>query len=350
MIAGEWESQPFGVLSDGRPVRRFIATLENGASVSVTDLGASLLSLTCPDRQGRLDDVVLGCADARSHWAQSSYLGATVGRVAGRIGGAAFELDGRHYPLSANEGANHLHGGHKGFSRRLWHADIISGPSPAIRFALFSADGEEGYPGNLWAQITYRFEPPARLTLLFEARSDGPTPFNPTSHGYFNLNGHAAGPIDDHRLLLRADRFTQLGAGNIPTGEILPVESSMFDFTRLEALDRNRARMPAGYDHNFLIRGADGAMREAARLYSPTSGRSLTVSTDRPCIHLYTGGMLGSIEGKDDARYGPFSGLCLETQGFPDAPNHAAFAKVWLRPGETFSSKTVFDFSTDEGG
>ena len=345
-MKAQWRGEPFGTLPDGRRSGLHTAALANGFSVTVSDLGASLVALRCAGRNGALDDVILGCADAAAHWRQPSYLGAAVGRVAGRIRGASFVLDGRRHDLPANEGLNHLHGGHFGFTRHLWDAEVESNSDGTLRFHLVSAAGDEGYPGTLATTLSYRIEPPARLTLCFEARCDAPTPFNPTSHGYFNLNGHASGSIDDHRLWLRAARYTPVDGAKIPTGAICDVAGTPFDFTRAAPVG-DRSGMPQGYDHNFIIDEYDGGLAKAAVLHSPRSGRRMTLFTDRPCVHLYTGGSIGRFEGKDGATYGPFAGLCLETQGYPDALNQPAFPDGILRPGQVFRSRTVLDLDVD---
>lgn len=328
---------PFGTLPDGSRAMSYNLSLDNGVTAMLTEFGASLIGWRVPDRDGRLDDVVLGCDDLSALAQQTAYLGAAVGRVAGRVNEARFRLDGREYRVAANSPPHHLHGGFRGFSYRLWSAEVLDDDLPAVRFTITSGDGDEGYPGEVQASLTYRLEPPARLVLKFEAVSSRPTPFSPTCHAYFNLDGHGAGSLASHTLHLRASRYTPVDEALIPTGEIAPVSGTPMDFSEPKGCAQ-------GYDHNFVIDEPPGQLRHAASLVSHTSGRSLSISTDRPCIHLYTGAGLSIPNAKQGASYGPFSGLALETQGFPDALNHPLFAADVLRPGETFCSQTIFEF------
>ncbi len=321
--------------------------LDSGFRVNVTDIGASLVGIQCPEDGGRYTDVLLGCRDAASHWAQTSHLGALVGRNAGRIRNSLFSIDGEQFLVSPNHGTHHLHGGETGFTRRHWKFGSVDPSEPAISLSLFSPDGDEGYPGNLEVVVTYRLEEPAQLVITINGRSDKATLFNPTSHGYFNLDGHATGPISLHVLQIEADAFTPLDNELIPTGEIRPISGTPFDFTSPKQIDRDWAGLERGYDHNFVLRSAANSLRRAAILWSPISKRRMTVDTDRPCVHLYTGGYLDLATAKDGAAYGPFAGLCLETQGFPDAPNHADFPNAFLRPGVNFDSRTILSFDQE---
>jgi len=336
-MQGSVMAAPFGTLSDGSQAMSYNLSLDNGVTATLTDFGGSLIGWHVPDRDGQLGDVVLGCDDVSALAQQTAYLGAAVGRVAGRVNEARFPLDDREYRLVANSPPHHLHGGVRGFSYRLWSAEMLGGEVSAVRFTITSKDGDEGYPGEVQASLTYRLEPPARLVLTFEAVASQPTPFSPTCHAYFNLDGHAAGSLASHTLHLRASRNTPVDESLIPTGEIAPVSGTPMDFSEPKGFAQE-------YDHNFVIDEPPGQLRHAARLVSHTSGRALSISTDRPCIHLYTGAGLDIPRGKQGASYGPFSGLALETQGFPDALNHTLFAADVLRPGETFRSQTVFEF------
>lgn len=340
MMQGSVMATPFGTLSDGSRAMSYNLSLHNGVTATLTDFGASLIGWRVPDRHGRLDDVVLGCEDVSALAQQTAYLGAAVGRVAGRVRDARFPLDDREYHVVANSAPHHLHGGVRGFSYRLWAAEMLSGEPPAVRFTITSADGDEGYPGEVQTSLTYRLEPPARLVLTFEAAASRPTPFSPTCHAYFNLDGHGAGSLASHTLHLRASCYTPVDEALIPTGEIAPVSDTPMDFSEAKGFER-------AYDHNFVIDEPPGQLRHAASLVSKTSGRRLSVSTDRPCVHLYTGAGLDIPSGKQGASYAPSSGLALETQGFPDALNHPLFAADVLLPGETFRSQTVFEFTQE---
>lgn len=337
MMQGSVMATPFGTLPDGSRAMSYNLSLGNGVTAMLTDFGASLIGWRVPDRHGRLNDVVLGCDDVSELAQQTAYLGAAVGRVAGRVNEARFQLDGQEYRVATNSAPHHLHGGVRGFSYRLWSVEALDEELPAVRFTITSEDGDEGYPGEVQASLTYRLDPPARLVLTFEAVTNRPTPFSPTCHAYFNLDGHGAGSLASHTLHLLASRYTPVDDALIPTGEIAPVGDTPMDFSEPKGFAR-------AYDHNFVIDAPPGQLRHAASLVSHTSGRSLSISTDRPCIHLYTGAGLDIPRGKQGASYGPFSGLALETQGFPDALNHRLFAAEVLRPGETFRSQTVFEF------
>lgn len=338
-------TRPFGSYADGREALSYTLQLTSGVSATITDLGASLIGFVTPSRAGELDDIALGCASAAEQMEQTAYLGSAVGRVAGRISSASFNLDGQSYQLSSNDRLHHLHGGGSGFSKKLWSADILDDLLPCVRFTLVSPDGEEGYPGRVKASLTYRLEPPAKLSLLFEAETDRPTPFNPTSHAYFNLEGHSSGNVHNHQLEIFAKRYTPITTALIPTGQIKPVAGTPYDFRKLKPIACDWEALAQGYDHNFIIDPAINDVCKAAIVFAPSTGRQLTVWTDRPCVHLYTGGALNVTRGKHGASYGPLAGLCLETQGFPDALNHQGFPSDILRPGERFRSQTIFDFN-----
>lgn len=344
----EVERRPFGTLADGHHASLFLLHGEDGVSAAVTDYGASLVSLIVPDRDGAPGDVLLSCDSATALQRDDSYLGAAIGRVAGRIGGAAFTLDGEAHALSANEPPNHLHGGTTGFGRRKWKARAVEGHFPAIAFDIVSPAGDEGYPDEVTASVSYELQPPARLAITFVGSTDGATPFNPTSHGYFNLDGHDAGSIGDHWLQLCASRYTPVGPGRIPTGEVRPVDGTAFDFRNDRCLGQAIDGTAEGYDTNFVIDGEAGTLRRAAVVRSPASGRAMTVWTDRPCVHLYTGFFLDVAEGKGGATYPPSSGLALETQGYPDALNHPEFPADVLRASQPFRSRTILDLHQDD--
>lgn len=319
-------------------------TLENrrGLKASVLTLGATLRSLQVPDADGELRDVVLGYDTAGEYWQGDCFLGATVGRFANRIGGAAFALDGKEYRLVPNEGKNQLHGGPEGFHRRLWTPIVKSGTEALFR--LTSPDGDMGFPGQAEAEVCYQLEGNA-LRISYRVSCTEATPVSLTNHSYFNLAGHAAGPVDDHRLMLRADAYTPSDEEMIPTGEIRPAEGTPLDLrepVRLGSLwDLPELARTRGLDHNFVLHGGEGP---AAVLTDPEGRLSLEVYTDRPAIQVYTAGFLKEGPGKDGAHYGPHHAVCLETQAFPDAVNRPEFPSCILRPGGTWESETVYRF------
>ncbi|MBC2663495.1 galactose mutarotase [Novosphingobium flavum] len=337
----------FGYLPDGREASLFELTWDEGLRVAVSDFGASIVSVVCPDREGHLADVALGCGSAEEQSQQSGYLGAMIGRVAGRISNAAFDLNGERFALSANEGRHHLHGGEKGFSHCLWRATVLGHGRCGVEFHLVSADGDQGYPGDVECRLSYELIGPNCLALTCVAKSSLPTPFNPTSHAYFNLEGHDAGSIAEHWLQILAEQYTPTNSELIPVGLIEPVAGTEFDFSCGKLISADWKALARGYDSNFVLKNDTRKLREAAIVFAPRSGRKLTVETDRPCLHLYTGGWLNVPSGKDGARYGPFAGLSLEAQGFPDALNHVNFPAEVLVPDEPFRSQTIFQFEAE---
>lgn len=332
-------TRPFGTL-DGREVP--LLTLSNAAlSVELLPFGASIRSLRVPDRDGRPTDVCLGYDTLEEYRTQDACLGGTIGRCANRIGGARFTLDGREYRLTANEGENTLHGGAQGFHWKLWD---WSCDQDRVVFTLNSPDGDEGFPGNLRAQVTYTLTGNG-LDIGYQAVSDRDTVVSFTNHAYFNLAGHNGGPVADHVLTLRADRYTPANAANVPTGELTAVEGTPLDFrqgTALgERLDHPALAATRGLDHNFVLSG--GA--PAARLWCPRTGIVLEISASMPGMQAYTAGFLTPRPGKDGASYGPAHAVCLEPQHFPDAVNQPAFPSPILRAGETYRADIGLRFS-----
>ncbi|WP_159327448.1 aldose epimerase family protein [Streptomyces tendae] len=320
-------SELFGTLSDGTPVHRW--TLERaGVRVRVLSYGGIVQSVEVPDRDGHPADVVLGFADLDGYVAHPEpYFGALVGRYANRIAGGRFPLDGRTYALAPNEGPNTLHGGSRGFDKRVWD---VSAVEEDVRLSRVSPHGEEGFPGRLEMSVTYTLDGSGALRIVYEAVTDAPTVLNPTNHSYFNLSGsgHAGG----HELRLAASRITPVDAGLIPTGGLDDVTDTRFDFRRAR-------KVGSGYDHNFVLdKGVTGTAEEVAELYDPASGRVLTVATTEPGLQLYTADHLGEP-------FAPGDGIALETQHFPDSPNRPGFPSTVLRPGEVFRSETVYGFS-----
>lgn len=302
---------------------------------TILPFGATLQSLFVPNREGKMCDVVLGYDSLSEYEERDGYLGAVVGRYANRIGGAAFHLNGRDYPLYANDGENHLHGGRQGFSHRLW--TVEEREKDRVVFTLFSPDGDEGYPGNLRVKVTYALEGMS-LRIRYEAQSDADTLCNLTNHSYFNLRG--CGSVAEQKLMLFADGYTPVDAGLIPTGEIAPVEGTALDFRALRPIG-------SGYDHNFVLRGTAGIRCPAARAYCAESGITMTVSTTMPGLQLYTAGFLTQRPGKGGCTYRPGDGFCLETQFFPDSPNQPGFPSALLRAGEEYRQETIFEFGVE---
>jgi aldose 1-epimerase len=341
----------FGTLPDGRPVRRF--TLRNGGvEVDVIEYGATITSLRTPDHLGNPGDVVLGFDTLDGYLGHSPYFGAVVGRYANRIANGRLALKGATHQLACNDGANHLHGGWRGYDKVLWMgAPLAGGGAPGVTFTYISPDGEEGYPGRLEAQVTYVLSADGALAVRYRASSDAATIVNLTQHSYFNLSGSTADVLG-HLLTVNASRFTPVSHGLIPTGELRPVSRTPFDFrspvpigARIGEPD-DQLLVAGGYDHNFVLDRQDTAtLLFAARVLEPVSRRSLEVRTTQPGLQLYSGNFLdGSIIGKNGRRYERRAGFCLETQHFPDSPNQAAFPPVVLAPGQEYAEETEFRF------
>jgi aldose 1-epimerase len=343
---------PFGQLPDGTAVDIFTLTGAGGMEVRTVPYGAIVVSIKVPDRDGRLDDVVLGFDSLDGYANPHPFFGAVVGRYGNRIARGRFTLDGKTYQLATNDGPNHLHGGVKGFDKRLWNAESFErGGASGVVYTLSSSDGDEGYPGNLNVRVTYTLTPANELTVDYDATTDRPTPINLTQHSYFNLAGAGRGDILAHRLTIEADRFTPVDETLIPTGELAPVDGTPFDFRQPIAIgariaaDHEQLRYGKGYDHNWVLNRSGAGLAHAARLEDPATGRTLDVSTAEPGLQFYSGNFLdGTLTGKSGHVYQRRYGLCLETQHFPDSPNHSNFPSPILRPGERYQSKTVFAF------
>ena len=348
---GSMKNEDFGKTPDGKTIQIYTLTNKNGLVAKVTTYGATLTELHVPGKDGKLEDVVLGFDTLDGYLKGCPYFGATTGRVANRIAGGKFTVDGRLYRVATNNGPNHLHGGIVGLDKRVWRARGVVGPSEiGIIFSYLSADGEEGYPGNLDITVTYTLTDANELRIDYKAKTDEATPINLTNHAYFNLAGAGNGTILDHELLLVASRFTPVDATSIPTGAIAPVAGTVMDFTKPTPIGRRIEQVggtPGGYDHNYVLDKKGAELALAARLVDPSSGRVMEVWTTEPGIQLYTGNYLdGTLKGKGGKVYGKRSALCLETQHFPDSVNHAEFPSVILRPGQTYTQTTVHKFST----
>jgi aldose 1-epimerase len=344
---------PFGQLPDGRPATLYTLTNRHGLVVKITDFGGIITEIHAPDRNGILADIVLGFDSVAPYVSESPYFGALIGRYGNRIRDGRFLLDGRQVQLPVNNGKHHLHGGAHGYHTVLWTAlPFHEGESVGLTMMYRSGDGEQGYPGNLDVTVVYELNGDNELVMAFDAVTDKPTPVNLTQHSYFNLAG--GGDILAHQLTLDADAYTPIDAGLIPTGELEPVTGTAFDFRTPRAIgerighDDGQLRNGSGYDHNFVLSAGGGrAMRRAARVREPLSGRVLELFTEEPGVQFYSGNFLdGSLSGKG-RRYGYRSGLCLEPQHFPDSPNQPSFPNTILRPGEEYATVSKYKFSVE---
>jgi aldose 1-epimerase len=344
------QSMDFGKTADGTPVKLFVLT--NGKlTAKLTNYGAILTELLVPDRDGKPGNVVLGFDNLDGYLAPHPFFGATVGRVANRVAGGKFTLDGKEYHLAVNNGPNSLHGGLKGFDKVVWKAEEIhSSQGPAVKFTYTSPDGEEGYPGNLAVSVTYTLTSDA-VKIAYEATTDKATPVNLTNHSYFNLAGPASGTILGHELRLNADEYTPGDATMIPTGKIAPVKGTPLDFTTRTRIGARIAEIPGepgGYDHNFVLRPLDASKPMlAAEVYEPSTGRLMEVYTTEPGIQFYTGNFLdGSVKAAGGVVCRKNQAFCLEAQHYPDSVNHPSFPSTILRPGSTYRQTTTYRFLT----
>ena len=349
------KKESFGKTADGQEVELYTLSNANGVEAAIATYGGIVVSLKVPDRDGKLDDVVLGFDNLDGYLKENPFFGALVGRYGNRIGKAKFTLNGKEYKLAANNGENSLHGGIKGFNKAVWKAKPVTvKDGVALELTYLSKDGEEGYPGNLAAKVVYTLTNNNELRLDYSATTDQDTVVNLTNHSYFNLSGQGNGNILAHQLQLNADRFTPVDAGLIPTGELRSVKGTPFDFTQLTAIgarvndDDEQLKLGKGYDHNFVINGKAGTLRLAAKVVEPTTGRVLEVSTTEPGVQFYIGNFLNGIKGKGGKAYELRYGFCLETQHFPDSPNKPAFPTTVLKKGGRYQTTTVFKFSTDK--
>ena len=351
-------TRSFGKLPDGRIARLFTLTSASGFQAEISDFGGTVVRLFAPDRTGRLVDVVLGFDSVERYPAESPHFGAIIGRVGNRIAGGKFSLGAKIYSLATNNSPDgipcHLHGGNVGFDKILWAAELATvAGQPALRLRYTSADGEEGYPGELSTEVTYSLTPEQGLRIDYKATTDQSTPVNLTNHSYFNLAGAGQGDVLDHEITLRASHFTPVHPGLIPTGDRAPAAGTPFDFTSTHRIgarigaDHEQLRLGSGYDHNWVLDSTDGQLALAATVYEPASGRVLEVLTTEPGIQFYTGNFLtGRLTGKSGATYAHRGGLCLETQHFPDSVNQPSFPSTLLHPGQTYRSTTVYRFSS----
>jgi aldose 1-epimerase len=355
-MRGNIRKQPFGKTASGDQIDLYSLTNKKGMEVSVTNFGATVVTLRVPDRSGKAADVVLGFDNLEGYENGKSYFGATVGRYANRIGGGQFSIGGKTYTLPKNNGNNSLHGGIVGFNKKVWKArEIASKDGESLELSYLSVDGEEGFPGNLSVKVV--FTVPAErneLKIDYSASTDKDTVLNLSNHSYFNLAGEGNGDILDHVLTLHAKQFTPVDGTLIPTGELRDVAGTPMDFTSANVIgkridsDYEQLVFGKGYDHNWVLARSDGGNHAAlaAEAYDPKSGRRLEVLTTEPGVQFYSGNFLdGSAKGKGNKVYGRRAAFCLETQHFPDSPNHPNFPSTLLKPGSVFHSETVFRFS-----
>jgi aldose 1-epimerase len=350
----EVKVKDFGKTADGVPVKQYTLTNANGVIVKLLSRGATLAEWHVPDKNGKMADVVFGFDDVAGYESEDNgYFGATAGRVANRIKGGKFKIDGKEYQVPKNDGPNALHGGLKrSFDKVVWDGKPFkNADGEGVEFSYVSKDGEEGYPGTLKAKVTYTLTDKDELKIDYVATTDKATPINLTNHAYFNLSGAGAPTILDHELRIAADHYTPVDETLIPTGEIAPVEGTPLDFREFhkigERVDQLNDKPGKGYDHNFALNNDDGKLALAAEVREPKSGRVLKVFTTEPGIQFYGGNFLNGVKGKGGKPYAYRSGLCLETQHFPDSVNQPNFPEAVLRPGETYRHTCIYQITAE---
>lgn len=350
--------RPYGTTSAGVTVDEYTLTNANGIEIKIITYGGIITSILVPDRNGEMTNVVLGFDNLADYETRNPFFGAITGRYANRIANATFMLNGQKYTLAANDGTCSLHGGLKGFDKRVWSGhEVQNEAGVGVELSYLSPDGEEGYPGNLSTKVVYTLSNDNELSIDYSATTDKATVINLTNHSYFNLAGNGSGTIENHVVTINADRYTPVNASLIPTGELAPVEGTPLDFRQPRRIgDRIRSSHPQmvlgrGYDHNFVINTKPSqSLTLAARVSEPSSGRVMEVLTNEPGIQLYTGNFVdGTLVGSSGGTYRQGDGFCLETQHFPDSPNQPAFPSTVLNPGDTYQTTTVFKFTTTAG-
>jgi aldose 1-epimerase len=352
---GKMQVSEFGKTKEREAVYRHVLANKKGVEADVISYGAALVSLKAPDRSGKIADIVLGYANLDGYEQDKSFFGATIGRYGNRIAGGQFTLDGTLFHLPKNDGPNSLHGGTRGFNKRVWTGvDRSSANAQVLELSYTSQDGEEGYPGTLKVKVTYTLPAETNeLRIDYSATTDKNTVVNLTNHSYFNLSGAMSQQILDHQLVLNALKFTPVDATLIPTGELSAVGGTPFDFTKPTAmgarinLEEEQLKFGKGYDHNWVLEKTEnGGLQLAAKVFEPTSGRVLEVLTTEPGIQFYSGNFLdATVRGKGGQLYGHRTGFCLETQHFPDSPNHRNFPTTVLKPGQAYRSTTIYRLS-----
>ena len=349
------DKSSFGELKNGQAVDLYTLKNNEGMTVAISNYGGTIVSWTAPDKNGKYEDITLGCDSVGGYEKGVPYFGALIGRYGNRIAKGKFSLDGKNYTLAVNNIGNHLHGGIKGYDKVFWTATPIQQEEPALKLTYISKDMEEGYPGNLSIEVVYTLQKDNSLKIDYKATTDKTTVVNLTNHAYFNLTGNANNTILDHELVLNCDKYLPVDKTLIPTGELKSVTGTAFDFTKNFNIGKRindsadvQIKYGGGYDHAWILTGAntEGGLRLAATVIEPTSGRVMEVSTTEPAIQFYTGNFLdGTIRGKGGVIYKRRSGLCLETEHYPDSPNQLKFPTTTLKVGETYKTTTVYKFS-----
>ncbi len=339
--------EPFGKLKDGREVSLFTLSNRRNTAVKITNYGGIITSISTPDQNGKLADIVLGFNTLDEYLTEHPYFGAIIGRYGNRIAKGRFVLNETEYHLAINDGENHLHGGLVGFDKVVWDTEELrDDDAVGIGLTYLSKDGEEGYPGNLHTTVTYLLNDQNELAISYEASTDQPTVINLTNHAYFNLAGEGSGDILDHEVIINADRYTAVSDDLIPTGELISVKDSAMDFSGATKIGAGIGKVKGGYDHNYVLNKTSNELSTAAKVFEPKSGRILEVFTTEPGVQFYTGNFLNqTLTGKTGERYGKHAGFCLEAQHFPDSPNHPEFPSTLLNPGDLYQQVTIYKFS-----
>lgn len=340
-------TENFGKTKEGTEVTLYTLENKNGMKVQAIDYGANIVSLYAPDQEGRLDDIVLGFDSVSGYEVNGCFFGSLIGRHGNRIGGARFELNGVTYELEKNDGANNLHGGTPGYNKVMYQAEVEEN---SVTFARTSPDMEQGYPGNLDVRVTYTLTDDNELKITYHAKSDKDTLCNMTNHSYFNLKGHNGGEITDHKVWIKANGFTETSDDLIPNGTIVDVTGTPMDFRQKKAIgndigaDYKPLQIAGGYDHNFVLDKEPGKLEKVAEVSEDTTGRTMEVYTDLPGMQLYTGNFIEKEDGKNDTQYTKRTGVCFETQFFPNSINVPSFESCVLKAGEDFTSTTIYRF------
>lgn len=339
------KKQKFGLLSDGQKINLYTVSNDE-MSFSVTNYGCTLTSIVIPSKTGEKDDILLGHSTLEGLLREKNcYMGAFVGRFANRIGKATFELNGTTYALDKNDGENSLHGGFNGYNRMIWKGEEVeTHGGSGVRFTHTSKDGEQGFPGNVTLEVTYLLNDHNEITMRYRAETDRDTPISLTNHAYYNLLGQGKGSILNHELYINGSSVLEVNDDLIPTGKLVPVENTPFDFTTPKTIEKDFNALPCGYDHNYCINAGKGKVTLCASVFEPVTGRSMVVSTNQPGVQFYSGNFLNNVIGKNYVTYPNQSGFCLETQQYPDAPNHENFPSCIVHPGESWESITVHSF------
>ncbi len=346
----------FGVLASGDSTKLYTLKNKSGMEVAISDLGGTIIKILTPDKDGKFTDVTLGSNNPEDYLENAKYLGAIIGRFGNRIANGKFKIDDKEYSIASNNGPNTLHGGINGFNSKIWKTVANDGEEPSLVMTYLSPDMEEGYPGNLSLKVTYTLKNDNGIQIDYEATTDKKTVVNLTNHAYFNLKGEGNGDVLDHEMMIAADKFLPVNATLIPTGVLQEVAAGAFDFRTAKLIGKDindttdtQIKFGNGYDHCWVVNGADGKLNSIAFASETSSGRTLEVLTTEPAVQFYTGNFLkGALTGKAGVKYDFRYGFCLETQHFPDSPNQSAFPTTLLNPGEVYKSTTVYRFGVNK--